>query len=91
MYCPHTALDTVATGINTWLARAFYDNDEDHAQNISFIGEPIENGLGGTCRVATLVKPLTMTDIISRIKTHLKIDRGTYLRIDLRWFRAVHD
>ena len=76
MYTPHTALDTVSTGINTWLGRAFFDTEGEVQEGLQFIGEPIEDGLGGSGRVASLKTGYSMGEVIRRVKKHLGLQHG---------------
>lgn len=79
VYCPHTSVDNVAAGVNTWLASAFYDSEAARAKGLGYVGEEFEDGVGGRGRVATFEQPMSMAEVVRRVKKHLRLEHGEYL------------
>lgn len=67
LYSPHTALDSVSSGINDWLADAF-GSVERRAIVPSTASDSDQVGQG---RVCNLEAPLSLRAIVERLKTHL--------------------
>ena len=68
IYSPHSALDSTAGGINDWLA------DGLKPSSVAAI-QPVEEGLlPGTGRVARFETPTTVTELVARVKAHLKLE-----------------
>ncbi|KAI0685071.1 NIF3-like protein-like protein [Cytidiella melzeri] len=79
IYSPHTALDSVTNGINDWLAEgcSIYVQDGNkkiYASQTSYIGEPLEGGLGGHGRVVRYATPISVKKVESMVKFWLKLD-----------------
>lgn len=75
VYSPHTALDSVNGGINDWLASVVVDGALTGFQK-EFAGGPKEDDLGGEGRIVRFDTAISMNTLISRIKKHLKLDKG---------------
>jgi putative NIF3 family GTP cyclohydrolase 1 type 2 len=75
VFSPHTSLDSVKGGINDWLADIVADFQTGTFDK-HYVGEEKEAGLGGAGRLVRLYEPLPMSDLVSRIKHHLKLDTG---------------
>ncbi|KAG8219192.1 GTP cyclohydrolase 1 type 2/Nif3 [Butyriboletus roseoflavus] len=78
VYSPHTALDYVHGGINDWLARCV--GNPEHVSmlgsvNVSLLGEP-KGDEGGHGRLLTLQDPVSIEDLVGRIKKHLRLAYG---------------
>ncbi|KAI9333248.1 GTP cyclohydrolase 1 type 2/Nif3 [Obelidium mucronatum] len=83
---PHTSLDTCSGGINDWLARGLASHytskpiieldakRKEIAQSVNQLEE------AGTGRFITLAEPLTVEELVKRIKKHLKL---SHLRLAL--------
>ncbi|KAH8998785.1 GTP cyclohydrolase 1 type 2/Nif3 [Lactarius hatsudake] len=65
VYSPHTALDSVYSGINDWLASGLGRGSVD------LIGDEHSSGRGGCGRLLRLSEKTTMTSLQERIKKHL--------------------
>lgn len=77
VYAPHTALDSVKDGINTWLAHGLYGDDvRAFERGVSYLGPEAEDGIGGQGRVAAFEQPRPLIDVVKRIKEFLKLDHG---------------
>lgn len=78
VYSPHTALDSVHGGINDWLARCA--GNPEHVStlgsvNVSLLKEPQGDG-GGLGRLLTLQDPISIEELVGRIKKHLRLPYG---------------
>lgn len=78
VYSPHTALDSVYGGINDWLARCA--GNPEHVTtlgsvNVSLLGEP-KGDDGGLGRLLTLQDPISIEELVGRIKKHLGLSYG---------------
>ncbi|KAH9043674.1 NGG1p interacting factor 3 [Lactarius pseudohatsudake] len=65
VYSPHTALDSVYSGINDWLASGLGRGSVD------LIGDEHSSGRGGCGRLLILSEKTTMTSLQERVKKHL--------------------
>ncbi|KAG6380545.1 GTP cyclohydrolase 1 type 2/Nif3 [Boletus reticuloceps] len=78
VYSPHTALDSVHGGINDWLARCAGNPEDDStlgSVNVSLLGEP-KGDEGGLGRLLTLQDPISIEELVGRIKKHLRLPYG---------------
>jgi len=80
VYSPHTALDSMHGGINDWLARCAGTLEDAHGDStlpssviVSLLGEPRGNDEGGLGRLLTLPDPLSIEELVGRIKKHLRL------------------
>ena len=88
IYSPHTALDCVHGGINDWLARCA--GNPEHVStldsvNVSLLGEP-KGDEGGLGRLLTLQDPLSIEELVGRIKKHLRLSYGKSANLILEGF-----
>ena len=89
VYSPHTALDSVHGGINDWLARCAGNPKPVSALdpvNVSPLSEP--NGdEGGLGRMLTLQDPISIEELVGRIKKHLRLPYGKLVNLilDASW------
>ncbi|KAF8838697.1 NGG1p interacting factor 3 [Paxillus ammoniavirescens] len=76
VYSPHTALDSVHGGINDWLAQCagVPENStiSDHSFDVSLLGEP-KGDEGGVGRLLSLQDPVSIEELVGRIKKHLHV------------------
>lgn len=76
VYSPHTALDVVPNGMNDWLASLFEPREIacklPAQEKTNPIPDKIQSpiGLGRICHLAS---PVTIANVISRVKQHLKL------------------
>lgn len=79
VYSPHTALDSVHGGINDWLAQCagVPENStlSDHSFDVSLLGEP-KGDEGGVGRLLSLQDPVSIEELVGRIKKHLHVEYG---------------
>lgn len=68
IYSPHTALDATAGGLNDWLAEAFGDHDA-----LPLV--PKDQTRVGAGRLVTLRSPLSLDEVLDRLKRHLGLSR----------------
>jgi len=78
VYSPHTALDSVHDGINDWLARCA--GNPEHVTTlgsvtVSLLGDP-KGDEGGLGRLLTLQDPVSIEELVGRIKKHLHLPYG---------------
>ncbi|KAF9235382.1 NGG1p interacting factor 3 [Melanogaster broomeanus] len=77
VYSPHTALDCVHGGINDWLAQCAGTPEiatvSDRPFNVSLLGEP-KGDEGGLGRLLTLQGPVSIEDLVARIKKQLHLE-----------------
>ena len=70
IYSPHSALDSVFGGINDWLAIGVLGTGENGTVNaLADIGPG-----GAEGRLAELVDPITVDELVKRMKVHLNIE-----------------
>lgn len=67
VYSPHTALDNVNGGINDWLAYGL------GLGNCAVINKINDKG-DGSGRIFTLATPISLNELVQRVKKHLKLD-----------------
>jgi putative NIF3 family GTP cyclohydrolase 1 type 2 len=70
VYSPHTAIDSVWGGINDWLTQGLGEGD------VSLLGPPDAENLGGLGRICRLQEQVTMETLVKRIKAHLGLEQG---------------
>jgi len=81
VYSPHTALDSVWTGVNDWLAEGLMNGREDGQvralvrEKLSATGE----SEGAEGRLVTLREPIGMDILEKRVKSHLKLAKSLFL------------
>ncbi|KAG5220102.1 NGG1p interacting factor [Salix suchowensis] len=79
IYSPHTSLDSVWGGVNDWLGEGVLGSASVQAGKIeSLVGYKIgPNGEkeGAEGRLVTLSEPIAMSDLESRIKQHLGLEK----------------
>ncbi|KAF7436034.1 hypothetical protein PC9H_002860 [Pleurotus ostreatus] len=79
IYSPHTSLDSVWGGVNDWLGEGVLGSASVQAGKIeSLVGDkigPDGETKGAEGRLVTLSEPITMSDLESRIKQHLGLER----------------
>ncbi len=75
VYSPHTALDAVAGGVNDWLAQGLGEGDS--APIIPFAQPGFETAevATGQGRLVRLRKPVTLSTLIRRVKSHLGLKK----------------
>lgn len=74
VYSPHTALDSIRGGVNDWLAHGITAMQPGQ---VSFLGGPMtDNDEGGPGRLVTLHHPVSIEDLVERIKVHLGTSYG---------------
>jgi dinuclear metal center YbgI/SA1388 family protein len=76
VYSPHTSFDVVKGGINDWLASGLGKGKvvaiKPSAAATGPLPEILEEGLG---RIVTLAEPVTLSELVCRIKSHLGLER----------------
>ena len=84
VYSPHTALDSVNGGINDWLATGVMTSSSGVKTDgkVAFIGETFED-VGGQCRLVTLAEPISMEELQTRVKRHLKLQQSRWHHVPL--------
>ncbi|KAG6328697.1 hypothetical protein ID866_10392, partial [Astraeus odoratus] len=86
VYSPHTALDSVKGGINDWLAHGLVDPNSSPTEQagVSYINGPIlEEDDGGKGRLVALHRPVSIEELVTRIKKHLGVEHGERLVIPI--------
>lgn len=82
VYSPHTAVDAARGGVNDWLAMGITDNGANIGESkpISVKGsEPEGVGMG---RKVLLKEPLTLSDLVGKVKALLDLDTIQVVRPD---------
>lgn len=87
IYSPHTSLDSVWGGVNDWLGEGVLGSASVQAGKIeSLVGDKIgsdgENE-GAEGRLVTLSEPIAMSDLESRIKQHLGLERSEWAFVSI--------
>ncbi|KAH6564615.1 hypothetical protein BASA50_008584 [Batrachochytrium salamandrivorans] len=72
IYSPHTALDSCVGGINDWLSRGL-GKGRTVPIVVNMNPPPGQSGCG-TGRLHTLDTPVSLDEIVRRVKTHLSLD-----------------
>jgi putative NIF3 family GTP cyclohydrolase 1 type 2 len=73
VFSPHTSLDSVKSGVNDWLVKAF-----DSVEEVSPIEQHVSEELGvGTGRLVTLTDPVPLSALFPLIKKHLSLKYST--------------
>ncbi|ESO98683.1 hypothetical protein LOTGIDRAFT_142416 [Lottia gigantea] len=67
VYSPHTCFDAKSAGVNDWLISAF------ELSNLAMLNPVPKIGFGGG-RVGKLKTPITVSEAVDRIKTHLQLN-----------------
>lgn len=82
IYSPHTSLDNVWGGVNDWLGEGVLGSASAQAGKIeSLVGDKLgPNGEkeGAEGRLVTLSEPIAMSDLESRIKQHLGLEKSEW-------------
>ncbi|KAI0660518.1 NGG1p interacting factor 3 [Cubamyces menziesii] len=73
VYTPHTALDSVAEGLNDWLCTKVAGPLRDINWTSRYIGQEFPEGLGGIGRVVTLKQPMELKMLQFNIRTELEL------------------
>ena len=76
VYSPHTALDSVRGGINDWLASCLAGGKAFETLDLKFIEEKDPAIGAGMGRVVNIPTEATVTEIVSRVKSHLGLQHG---------------
>ncbi len=77
MLLPHTSLDSAWGGVNDWLAKGLSTGE------ISALGSEKLNvsgtSMGAEGRLLILDKPVSVKELVSRVKQHLSLSQGRNL------------
>ncbi|KAJ3272506.1 hypothetical protein HDV01_005457 [Terramyces sp. JEL0728] len=76
IYSPHTALDAAVGGINDWIAKGL--GNSIIVPITPQINPPENQEYSGEGRLLTLDTPIALDDLISRVKSHMKLK---YVRV----------
>jgi len=72
VYSPHTSLDNVRDGINDWLAKGL-------GKGTVTVINPINTNGEGSGRIICLNTPVSIEELVRRVKCHLKLKYSTLI------------
>ena len=75
VYSPHTALDAVTGGVNDWLAEGLGEGESEPIIPFSEPGAEEDVSASGQGRLLRLRKPVTLSTLVRRVKSHLGLER----------------
>lgn len=73
VFCPHSSLDATWGGINDWLAEGVMGPQKATAK-VSILGE-VKGEAGGAGRIVTLDEPISIEELVQRVKKHLSLSQ----------------
>jgi len=81
VYSPHTALDAVVGGVNDWLAQGLGEGDSRPI--VPFVAPGLETAevATGQGRLVRLRKPVKLSTLVRRIKSHLGLKKLRMARV----------